>query len=448
MGTESLCTGMSTKTNSSNERTTSSPTRVRCINLDWLEVHALEPIDQPHDASYYAHRGFVVHERGYGTRVYREMFTLDGTDGLPLIEIRRNPASQGVHGIHAANETHIRLVNRACYFDNAAQALAQFLVEHHYTDIRISRVDVCMDFVKFDRNDDPGSFVRRYFQRVYSKINQTSITGHGSDTWHGQDWNSLSWGSISSDVGTKMYDKTMELYDPISDSYAKPYIRDAWLRCHMIDDVHRCTMRGEKVRVWRVEFSVRSSVRKWFVIELNGAQRKRTGKGGGKPKGLQSVANTLDCWDGRDKLLVMFASLANHYFHFKYFEPDKRKDRCRDKVLFDFSGVQTTYKIGRDQKPLGAGTHLYKPMDSLLRKIRMYKETKSDEEIRVACDTLIKSLTDDCDRSDLANPWSHEELQALREIMRIRCRHPELHVSVVMKEVKELLSMPDNAAVF
>ena len=427
----------SKKTNSSNGQTTSLCTRVRCINLDWLEVHALEPPDEPHDAAYFASRGFVVHERGYGTRVYRQMFTLDGTDGLPLIEVRRDPASQGVHGIHAANETHIRLTNRACYFDDAAQAMQDFLDAHRYTDVRISRVDVCMDFVKFDKNDDPAAFVRRYFQRVYSKINQTHITGHGSDTWHGQDWNSISWGSMTSDVGTKMYDKTLELYDPKLDAYGKPYIRDAWLRCHMIDDVHRCTMKGEKVRVWRVEFSIRSSVKKWYKIELNG-----------KEKAYQSIRNTLDCWAGRDRLLVMFASLANHYFHFKYFEPDKRKDRCRDKVLFVFDGLQTTYKIGRDQKPLGAGTQLYKPLDTLLRKIRMYRESKSDQEIRTACDTLIRAITDDCERSDLANPWSHEELQALRDIMKMRCRHPELHVSVVMKEVKAFLHINDNTATF
>lgn len=436
------------KTNLCSEQTTSSPTRVRCINLDWLEVHALEPIDEPHDAFYFSHRGYVVHERGYGTRVYREMFTLDGTDGLPLIEVRRNPASQGVNGIHAENETHIRLVNRACYFDNAASDFAQFLDAHHYTEIRISRVDVCLDFVKFDRNDDPAAFVRRYFGRVYSKINQGNITSHGADTWHGQDWNSLSWGAPTSDISTKLYDKTMELYDPKLDAYKKPYIRDAWLRCHMIDDVHRCTLKGQKVRVWRVEFSVRSSVKRWYTIELNGKQ-----------KAYQSIRNTLDCWDGRDKLLVMFASLANHYFHFKYFEPDKRKDRCRDKVLFDFSGTQHTYsvknvviengyKIAREASPLGAGSKLYKPLDSLLTKIRMYRERKADDEVRHACDTLIRALTDDCDRADLVNPWSNEELTALREIMRIRCRHPELHVSVVMKEVKAFLHINDNTAVF
>lgn len=411
--------------------------RVRCINLDWLEVHAFEPVDEPHDAIYFQSCGFVVHSREYGTRVYREMFTLDDSDGMPFLEVRRNPASQGVHGIHQHNECHIRLVNRACYFDNAAGMLATFLADYHYTDVRISRIDVCMDFVRFDKNDDPAAFVRRYFRHVYAKINQGNIHSHGADTWTGQDWNSLSWGSPSSDVSTKLYDKTMELYDAKLDAYRKPYIREAWFRCHMIDDMHRCTMKGEKVRVWRVEFSVRSSVKKWFKIELNG-----------NAKAYQSIRNTLECWDGRDKLLVMFASLARHYFHFKYYEPDQRKDRCKDKVLFDFSNVATVYKIGRDAKPIGQGDKMCRPLDSLLQKIRMYRCRKTDDETRNACDVLIKSLTDDCHRSDLCNPWSNEELQALREIIRIRSRHPDLHVSVVMKEVKQFLHINDNTATF
>lgn len=425
------------KTDSSSGRTTSSPTRVRCINLDWLEVHALEPVNEAHDADYYMCRGFIVHVRPYGTRVYRQMFTLDGADGLPLIEIRRDPASQGLNGIHAANETHIRLVNRACYLDDAAQHLQEFLDQHGYQSVRISRVDICMDFVKFDHNDDPAAFVRRYFRHVYAKINQGRITGHGSDTWTGQEWNSLSWGSPASDVTTKMYDKTMELYDPRTDSYGKPYIRDAWLRCHMIDDLHRCTMRGEKVRVWRVEFSVRSAVRRWFKIELNGKQGD-----------YQSIRNTLDCWAGRDRLLVMFASLAQHYFRFKYYQPNQRKDRCKDKVLFDFHGMQTTYKIDRSGTQLGDGRNIIRPLDSLINKIRAYQSTKLDAEVHHACEILIKAMEDDSVRADLTHPWSDEELRALRSLMAIRSRHPDLHMKVAMKVVKDFLHINDNTATF
>ncbi|MGF2525802.1 hypothetical protein ACQUW0_25985, partial [Ralstonia pseudosolanacearum] len=108
------------------------------MNLDWLEVHCREPIGQPHNADYFREHGCEVQERDYGTRVYKEMFVILGTDGLPAIEVRRNPSSQGLNGIHDAEETHIRLNNRLCYFDDCAILLKKFLDFHHYTDIRIS----------------------------------------------------------------------------------------------------------------------------------------------------------------------------------------------------------------------------------------------------------------------------------------------------------------------
>lgn len=416
-----------------NQQTTSKTSVTRCVNLDWLEVHAREPINQPRDATYYMEKGFIVHVRDYGTRVYRQMFVLEGNDGENLLEIRRDPASQGLNGIHDPNECHIRLCNRTCYFDNAAEAFSQFLSEHGYTDIRISRVDICLDFVKFDKGDDPQAFVRRYFRHKYAKINQGRINTHGEDTWTGQEWNSLSWGSKTSAVTTKMYNKTMELHDTKTDTFKKPYIRQAWQLCHMIDNWQRCTLNGDVVYVWRVEFSLRSSVKGWVPIEIDG-----------NPKNYQSLRNTLECYEGRDKLLVMFASLANHYFHFKKYKIGKRKDRCADKILFDFSGTQITYKLSTNDPIAGSGTKLQERWQQLINKIRAFQSTHPGPEVFKACEVLISTMTEDGERNDLANPWSREELETMRWLMNIRTKHRELDYEAAMKEVKKLLNITNR----
>lgn len=288
----------------------------RCVNLDWLEVHCREPELYPHDIAYFRLKGYVTHDRGYGTRIYREMFTIEGSDGENMLEIRRNPASQGLMGIHDANECHIRLCNRTCYFDNAAELLESFLMEHGYYDIRISRVDVCLDFTEFDELDNPQTFVKRYLRHRYAKINQGNISSHGADTWHGQIWNSLSWGSKNSPITTKMYNKTLELYDQKLDRFRKPYIREAWRICGLIDDVQRVTKDGKLVDIWRVEFSIKSAKANWVPIEIDGVN-----------KNYQSLQNRLSTYFGRDRILIIFASLARHYFHFKKFKPDVRKDK-------------------------------------------------------------------------------------------------------------------------
>lgn len=361
------------------------------------------------------------------------MFTILAPNDEPLLEIRRDPASQGLGGIHEANECHIRLCNRTCYFDNAAQLLSNFLREHQYTDVRISRVDICLDFVRFDLGDDPSSFVRRYFRHRYAKINQGRICGHGSDTWSGQEWNSISWGSKSSAVTTKLYNKTLELYDPKLDRFGKPYIREAWFRAGMIDDIQRVSKDGESVNVWRVEFSLRSAVKNWVPINLNGDERK-----------YQSLKNTLDVYDTREKILVMFASLAQHYFRFKKFVPEKRKDRCPDKILFDFSSTQCVYKIGRNDSALGSGQQFKPKFNRLLDKIREYQACRSDVEVHKACEVLISALTEENYRADLASPWSNEELMFFKELIHTRTANREMSYQVAVQEVMKLLGITER----
>lgn len=414
---------------------------IRCINLDWLEVHALEPFGQPHDSDFFRSCGLVVHEREYGTRVYAEMFVIDDRKGRPLIEVRRNPKSQGVLGIHSPEECHIRLVNRACYLDNAAQLMIDFLSTYHYEFRRISRVDICLDFEKFDSGDDPQAFLTRYIKHRYAKINQCNRTTHGEDRWSGCIDNSVSWGSPHSDVGTKMYNKTLELYNPHDGSYGKPYIRWAWKECALVDDPVMMTKGSGSEQytpqIWRVEFSIRSSVKKWFVIELNGER-----------KHYQSVLNTLDQYNGREKLLTIFASLTQHYFHFKYYEQNKRKDRCRDKELFRWEGQQFLYKIGSKADMVGDGRNGINPLQSLINKIRLYQETHFGQDIHRACATLIAAMEGECVKSDMTRPWSRDELKALQLALARRSAGDKTDVAVLLSEIKKLLKLNDNTTIF
>ena len=419
------------------------PSSQRCVNLDWLEVHCLEPYGDPHDAEYFRRAGLTVMERDYGTRVYKEMFTVNDVHGNPFVEVRRAPYSTGYAGIHDERECHLRLVNAACYLDNAADLMQQFIDTYHYEFNRITRVDICLDFEQFDEGDDPAVFLSRYLRRVYSKINQGNITAHGADRWNGQVWNSVSWGSPTSAIGTKFYNKTMELYDPATGTYRKPHIRYAWLKCGLIDDFHKVLKRKDDgwytPQIWRVEFSIRSSVKKWFAIELNG-----------EAKHYQSIRNTLDMYDCREKLLTLFASLQQHYFHFKHFDKEQRKDRCPDKVLFKWNGMQVTYKVGRDDtlSILGEGAKQSRPYDTLLKKLRLYQQEKLQKDIVEACQVIIRAIEGDYLRSDIRNPFSYHELLALQRALSMKASGDDTDVVVLMQEVKNLLKLNDKTAIF
>ena len=381
----------------------------RCVNLDWLECYCLEDaIGYPHDADFFRRAGFRVIERDYGTPVYHEMFTVCGLDDQPLIEIRRRPKSaigQQVNGVLDPNACHVRLTNRTCYFSKPAQIMQLFLERYGLHFQRISRVDVCLDFSEFDYGDKPADVMERYFKHKYTKINQANISAHGADLWDGRIWNSVSWGNPKSMVGTKFYNKTMELREK-SD---KPYIRQAWRAAELVDDEFMLTKAttndaGETVQmpvdVWRVEFSVKSGTRKWFRME-NYNTRKVS---------KQSVQHTLDMWSTREQMLTMFASLQEHYFHFKHYEPAKRKDRCEDKLLFNWENVPQFYHIENV-----ATREQADPNDArLYRLLEKYTETCIDSDVYRACNVVMAKLEESMRRASLNRPWNTQELELIR----------------------------------
>lgn len=416
--------------------------QTRCINIDWLEVCVLEPINEPRDPEYFLSRGIVVHQREYGTKVWGEMFTLLDDDHLGWIEVRRAPKSD----IIAPNIAHLRLTNRACYFPDAADMMQQFIDAHGYEFHHIVRVDICLDLEHFDYGDKPRDFMRRYMTDKYSKINQADISPHGHERWEGKVWNSISWGSPSSDIGTKFYNKTLELYDPTTRQYGKPYIRQAWEANGLVDDATTVTKTDESGRqytpeIWRIEFSIRSSVRRWFMIKLDGNESKR-----------QSIRNTLDMYNTPDKLLIMFAALQRHYFHFKYlikrykfYEEGHtngyavRKDRCPDKLLFNWKGTSITYKVEKlyvttSEKP---DTDLSR----LLSKLRQFRDTTQDMTVRQACTTIIDHITYRLQQTDRTNPRNRSDIDALQLVMKWKTSGVELDAAQLIKEARELMKI-------
>ena len=267
--------------------------KIRCINLDWLEIFAEEPIDEPHDALYFRNKGYKVKERVYGTPQYRQMFTLIADD-VELFEIRRDPysiKSQG--GIFQPNACHIRLCNRTCYEESPIDHLRAFMVAHDYTYKSISRIDIALDFNKFDNGEDPANFISRYMRGKVAKVNQCRVSAHGTDEWARRVFNSLKWGSPSSPVTTKLYNKTLEL----KQGEDKPYIRQAW------EDAGLDPTKD----VWRVEFSLSAQMQTLQSLK-NGEMFKK------------SIVH----YDSRDRLLKQFFILYHKYFDFRLLKVNRK----------------------------------------------------------------------------------------------------------------------------
>lgn len=329
---------------------------VRCVNIDWFEVYVLEPTSEPRDDYYFSSRGFEVVVREYGTPMYRQMFTINGTDGRPMYEIRRDPYSE----IFAPGSCHIRLSNRECYRPNSVGLLRDFLAAHGYEFRGISRFDLCADFNRFDNGHDPGDFLRRYLAGYYHKIGLSRVKLYGHDfdggghvvrvgkrviknatvehlghqvSVFGRDkmrqlvFNSARWGSPSSQVSCRLYDKTLELHE----NKDKFYIRDAWTAARI----------DQSKPIWRLEFQVNSSAKNWVWDET------------GKVYHL-----SLDTFTDPESLLFLWSALAAKYFVFSRREMtregnEQRKDRAERYMPFNIAKSSPFYPVNltADKEP-------------------------------------------------------------------------------------------------
>lgn len=420
----------------------------RCINLDWLECYCLESSEGwPHDVAFFMNHGVEVVARPYGTRVYAEMFTIYDEAHEPAIEIRRNPISakrNGEKSVLNPLACHIRLTNRSCYRDDAADYLRAFLIRWGFSFQRISRVDICLDFERFDKGDEPAAFMRRYMAGRYSKINQATIHAHGRDEWEARVWNSVSWGSPRSMVSTKFYCKSLEL----KEAKDKPYIRQAWAASGLVDDFMALTKAKADGTIyspviWRVEFSLKSSIPGWV----------RTEDFRGRKKQYISMRNTLGVYEDRPHMLDVFASLASRYFHFVKYKSGVRKDRCEYKVLFDFTSQNDFYAIARpatSRPPLPE-------VERLCRRLEKYLKTCVNPAVSRLIHSLLDELRETRLRFSAAIPWDADEVELLRRLLayRVNGRVDEPvnvsleHVQAVMQLERDLWSMPlsDDAPV-
>lgn len=423
---------------------------MRCVNIDWLEVYCEESNDEyPCNADYFTRRGYVVREREYGTRVYEEMFYILDRNGNDMFEVRRNPKSGDSSFVGLSPQsTHIRLCNWVCYQSNCVQLLRDFLVRHNYIFHRIYRIDVCYDFERFDSGDKPERVARRIVEKTYLKMNQTKIHAIGDDNWGGYAWETLSWGSLTSMVSTKLYNKTKEL---AATGNKKPYILTQWMMAGLIDNPVTQVKYGKdgsqyKPDIWRVEFSIKSKADSWLILEdISGKRVKK-----------KAVPHSLSLFDSQDKLWQRFQDLAYHYFRFKVktFKKQKRgvagfalgqiesnhdpelqrKDRMPEKVLFHYDQDREFMHIQNVPKP----SKPYHDGEVLRRRLINYAATHPDHKIREACKVLVDSIDvrDIYRYTDNFDIW---EVKALQGAIQLKMGGDERSTLEIIAQLEELI---------
>ena len=125
----------------------------------------------------------------------------------------------------------------------------------------------------------------------------------------------------------------------------------------------------------------------------------------------------------------------------------KRKDLCPDRVLFNWKTTQVTYSIDRTSMP---STRTPSPqLLMLIKHVKNFLNETLNVRLRDMLIALLKMLQELQLKQELEEPWNPDELLALQETMARRSRGiNDATFSVVLAEIKELLRLNDNTAIF
>lgn len=273
------------------------------VSLDWLEVYGISDLQSPlytHDV-YYADDEFKAKRREYGTRVYARVFdvTISGDDFMTICIQPLSRRSAG--GIMDDAMCHVKLANYWLYCDNWYDIFTHALRLFRIKPKRLSRIDIACDWQHGECGLYAADLLKGLVKRKYLKIHQPSWRANGTDAAQ-LSWHSLAFGSKSSPVFTRFYNKSLELQ-----TTGKDYIADTW----------RLAGLNMKRDVYRTEF-----------------QLSDTGRDAVDPDTGEVFDITLDMVKDRGDVASLFFHYAQHYFDIRKAGTATRRTNCTRLRIF------------------------------------------------------------------------------------------------------------------
>lgn len=272
------------------------------INVDWLQLYCHDRNTEPLHLLYNGKSSYEFKLMTQGSRHFREIWEVYDVDGEKYCIIQRIPYSS----ILSSDASIVQLCNRELYKPYFASEFIIFLKSHGFEYKSISRLDICFDSNHLYNNLKHSTFIKKIMLGTYLKSNQAKVQWHFdsvANVGRPMECNSCSFGSKSSPVSTKMYNKSLEMQQVKK----KPYIIESW-GYNGIDTTQD---------VWRIEISIKS--------DATTTIRTSTG---------EIFRLIPDSLKQQEMLEDIFFSYANQYFKFKKNNGTKNKTRMKDVQIF------------------------------------------------------------------------------------------------------------------
>lgn len=268
-------------------------------HIDWLEIYCRrhQPLKQPTSTAH-----LILKHEDYTTRVYKDVYTITTDYHVPVATATLNPLSaKSSGGILDDCVMHIKIANYWLYTDKWYNWLQQLCILFDCDIVNISRLDLCGDW-QYAASGCPAAKVLQFLAvGKYRKVYQPNWAMHAKSKDELQ-YNSIGFGSKSSPVYTRFYNKTLELLQ-VKD---KPYIRQLW-ESYGFDKTKD---------VFRTEFS------------LTGL-----GKSCVDPDTGEVLTYTIDHLVNPQGVYDIFIHLAQRYFDIRKYD-NERTNRCTPIMIF------------------------------------------------------------------------------------------------------------------
>lgn len=277
--------------------------------VDWLEIYCIERKNIVIEDRLKS-LGYRVEVMPYTTRIYGKILQVYKNKSELYFTICREPLSvkgSGTNGILKEGSCHLKIHNHLLYKSDVGAVALKCCRDAGITPKNISRIDICADFQYFRNGMHPSTLIKGFASEKYLKIGQPRFTLHGTTEKGYNYYNSVLFGSRSSSVYTRFYEKSLEM----KEVKQKDWIIDCWRDLGFDLD-------GKQV--WRVEFAI------------SGPGRRNLNK---KTAEIKEIS--LSDLSSRDKIRALFISLAKRYFVFTKADTATRKYNQEKLELFESS---------------------------------------------------------------------------------------------------------------
>lgn len=276
-----------------------------CLSVDWLTLHVKIPRKEFSNVNLRSTELFEKDRSKYKiekepmqTRHFRSIYKIY-RNGEEMATMACEPHSH----ILSEDSGLLKIHNKYLYQENFYDYVVSFMELLDVQFRSISRIDLALDFLKFKNNLNPENFIKKFNSGLYLKRNKSQFNTRGRCGGARElRYETLKFGSETSDITYYLYNKTKEL----DDKKMKPWIVDNW----------RANGWDEKADVWRLEFSLKSNTD--AIIDSD------TGEQIFMFKELESL----------NKLGAIYNHFFFKYFTFVHNDKKKRVDRCRPLTLF------------------------------------------------------------------------------------------------------------------